>query len=193
VRLANDIGYPVVLKLAAPGLAHKTEVGGVRLNVDSDAAVHVAFREMVDGIGQTHPEVRVDGILVQEQLPAGRELILGVHYDHQFGPLVLAGLGGVFAEALQDTVVRVPPIDEGAALEMLDHIQGRALLQSHRGAGPADVGAVVPCIVALSHLALDMGELLEDVDINPVIVFDQGKGARVVDALFVLRAQKPEN
>lgn len=189
VAAAEAIGYPVVLKVESADLPHKTEAGGVLLGVGSAAAVREGFRQILDNARRYNPAARVDGVLVQEMVGHGRELILGMSQDPTFGPAVAVGLGGVFVETLKDIALGVPPLTEYDARDMLARLRGYAILEGSgaRGAGPADIDALVDTILRFSRLCLDLREEVAEIDINPLLVFGAGQGVRVVDCLIVPR------
>ena len=187
VAAARDLGGSVVLKLDAAGLAHKSDVGAVRLGLAGDDAVRVAATELL-ALGDrltAGGAATVRGLLVAPMAPPGLELIVGVSRDPQFGPIVLAGLGGVFAEALDDVALCLAPVSARDAAAMLAGLRGKALLDGVRGRPPVDRGAVVEILVALGHLAAERPDI-RAIDVNPVIAHDHG--ALAVDALVVLDA-----
>jgi acetyltransferase len=189
VAAANDIGYPVVLKIESPDISHKTEAGGVLLDVQDAAAVHEGFARVIANARAYDATARINGVLVQEMAPRGRELILGMTQDPSFGPAVAVGLGGIFVEVLKDVQLGVPPLTERDAREMLRRLRGYAILEGSgaRGAGPADVDALVAIITRFAQLCLDLREEVAEIDINPLLVYEQGRGAKVVDCLIVPR------
>lgn len=186
------VAPPWVLKIVSPDILHKTEVGGVVLGVGSPAEAREADRGLRERVAARRPEARIDGVLVQHQVEgAVAELLLGVTQDAQFGPVVLAGLGGVFAEALEDTALRVAPVDRGEARAMLRELRGYRLLTGFRGRPPADVEALAEAIASLSALAAELEDEVAEVDLNPVLALPAGRGAAAVDALVTLRDTRP--
>jgi succinyl-CoA synthetase beta subunit len=177
IAVAEEIGWPVAVKTAAPGVHHKTDVGGVALGLTDADAVRAAYDDMASRLG---PDV-----VVAAMAPPGIELALGIVRDPQFGPLVLVAGGGVLVEVMHDRRLRVPPLDEARGLAMIDALRARPLLDGIRGAPPADVGSAARAIARLSVLAADLGDLLDALDVNPVIVTPEGCVA--VDALVVPR------
>lgn len=175
VGAAASLGYPVVLKSAAPGLAHKTDAGGVALGLRDEDGVREAYRGIRDALGP--------GVVVQPQVEGGVELALGMVSDPQFGPLVLVGAGGVLTEFLSDRRMALPPLDHLRARRLLDRLRVRPLLDGYRGAEAADIDAVVDAVVALSVLAADLGDRIEALDVNPLICGPSGCTA--VDALVI--------
>jgi acetyltransferase len=169
-RVATAIGFPVVLKIVSPQIVHKTDVGGIRANLDTVTAVKIAAVEMLDVVRQRAPEAIVDGILVQRMIQGGRETITGITRDPAFGPLVMFGLGGVFVEAIRDVVFRIAPIRPLDAHDMVHAIRGVAILDGIRGAAPVDFAALVDVLLRVSQLAVDVPDIAE-LDVNPLLTF----------------------
>jgi acyl-CoA synthetase (NDP forming) len=190
VKAAARIGGPVALKIQSADITHKTEAGGIVLGVLGETAVREAYERVLASTKRAYPEVPVQGILVQAMAPPGREIILGITRDSTFGPMLMVGLGGIHVEVLRDIAFAPVPIDEQEALALLDQLKGAALLGSIRGTPPADCAGLAKLIAKLSGFAADHADLIEEVDLNPVIVHPQGQGLTVVDALIVKR--KPE-
>jgi acetyltransferase len=187
VDLAQTIGYPVVLKILSPDIQHKTEIRGIRVGLADDAAVTNAFREVMTAARRHSPGARLQGVLVQEMISADAvEVILGLGRDPAFGPVVVFGSGGILVELMKDSVSRVPPLSRAQALEMIHETRGARLLEGFRGRPKADIGALAGALVSLSHLALDVGDLVRALDINPLMVLPDGQGVRAVDALVEL-------
>ncbi|MDP9295609.1 MAG: acetate--CoA ligase family protein, partial [Actinomycetota bacterium] len=177
-RAAHRLRWPVAVKTAVPGMEHKSDAGGVKLNVGTPEAMKAAYRDLVHRLGAE--------VVVAEMAPAGVELALGIVRDAQFGPLVLVAAGGVLVEIMADRRLALPPLDEGRARALVDGLAVRPLLDGVRGEPAADVDAVARAIAALSVLAEDLGDVLEAVDVNPLIA---GPGGCVaVDALVIPRA-----
>lgn len=187
VVLAEQIGYPVVLKIDSPDISHKTEAGGVLLDLKSAQAVQEAYDKILDNVRNYNPAARINGVLVQEMLPQGIEVIVGITNDDVFGPTVMFGLGGIFVEVLQDVAFRVAPFSPGDALEMIREIKGYRVLEGVRGGPPADLEALVEVLVRVSELAVVLGDRIEELDINPLVVYPAGQGVRAADALLVFR------
>jgi len=185
-QAANRIGYPVVLKIIAGQVTHKSDVGGVQLGLQDAAAVKAAFEEMVRRVREVHPQAQIDGVLVQPMVRGGRELILGGRQDPQFGPVVLVGLGGIFVEVFEEVVVRVAPISREEAVGMIESLRGAQILQGARGQEPADLEAVVEALLRISQLLCDFPEIKE-LDVNPLLVFAPGEGCQALDARAILR------
>jgi acyl-CoA synthetase (NDP forming) len=189
VAVAEAIGLPVVMKILSADIPHKTEAGGVRLGVADAAAVRTAYAEIIRNARAYKPAAAIDGVLVQEMVAGGTELILGVQNDPLFGPAVMIGLGGVFAEVMKDVSFRLAPIGRSDAEAMLRELRGFALLDGARGRPKADVDAVVDALLRLSALAVDLRDDLAELDINPLTVLPAGQGVRALDALVKPRRQ----
>ena len=186
VEIAGRIGYPVVLKIASPDILHKTDVGGVKVGLDSAEEVRDAFELMVYRAQRYIPDARIWGCLVQEMVPAGGiEVLVGMNRDPQFGPLVTFGLGGIYVETLKDVTFRVAPFSRQEAAAMLDEIRARALLDGVRGKPPADKDAVIDTLLRMGQLVQDFPEIAE-LDINPLVVYAQNQGAVAIDMRLVL-------
>jgi hypothetical protein len=166
---AAALGFPVVLKLDSPDIAHKTEVGGVKLNLADAAAVCAAFAEIMASAAQHAPEARLDGVLVQRMAPQGVEIILGARRDPQFGPLVLVGTGGVQAELWRDVALDLAPVSAERAEQLLRSLRGFPLLDGFRGAPRADVAALAQAVAAFSRFVAAAGERVQEAEVNPVI------------------------
>lgn len=185
VRAAGLVGYPVVMKASGPQLGHKTELGLVKICLTSASQIRDAYRELTD-IAR-YENVPLDGILVCQMVERGVEMVVGVTQDDLFGPTVTVGLGGVLVEVLHDAAVRVPPFGEDQARAMLTELRGHALLEGVRGAPPADVDALVEVILRIQRMALELGDALSELDINPLMVLPRGQGAVALDALAICR------
>ena len=183
---AGSLGYPVVLKIESPDIAHKTEAGGVLLNLTDAAAVQEGYGSIMKRAREYNPSASIDGVLVQEMLSPGLEVILGVKKDPLFGPTILFGLGGIFVELLKDLSVRTAPLREEDARAMLEEIEGKALLGGVRGEQPRDREALVGIMMKLSRLAVELEDEIAELDINPLIVYADGEGAVAADALVIL-------
>ena len=184
VRAADRLGYPVVLKIDSLHIAHKTDVGGVRVGCDDATGVRAAFRDMLDEVRRRAPAARLDGVLVQRMIAGGREMILGVKTDPLFGPAIVCGFGGIFVEQLRDVSLRVPPVGPAEAAAMIAELRGAAILSGARGRAPADTGALAEAIVRLGALAETHRQTLRALDINPLLVLDDGRGVVAVDWLI---------
>lgn len=185
VRAAGLVGYPVVMKASGALLAHKSELGLVKVGLTSASQVRDAYRELTD-IAR-YEGIALDGVLVCQMVERGVEMVVGVTQDALFGPTVTVGLGGVLVEVLGDVAVRVPPFGESQASAMLSELRGRALLDGVRGAPPADIDALIEVVLRVQRMALELGDELSELDINPLMVLPQGQGAVALDALAVCR------
>jgi len=178
---AAQVGYPLVLKASGEKILHKTEMSLVKLGISNDGELEEAFLQIVN----TVPKSALEGVLVQPFVKTSRELIAGMKRDEHFGPCVLFGLGGIFAEALQDVVFRVAPLDEHDALDMLNEIQGSKVLDEIRGEPAADRQALAKLLLAIGKAGLE-NDNIEEIDLNPVLL--DGPHPVAVDALVILRA-----
>jgi acetate---CoA ligase (ADP-forming) len=186
IRISQQIGYPVVLKIASPDILHKTDVGGVKVGLRSAEEVRDAFELMVYRAQRYLPEARLLGCLVQEMVPpGGLEVLVGMNRDPQFGPLVTFGLGGIYVETLRDVTFRIAPFSEEEARSMLSEIRAHALLDGVRGKPPADKDAIVDSLLRIGQLVVDFPEIAE-LDINPLIVYPEQQGAIAIDMRLVL-------
>jgi acetyltransferase len=185
LHAAREIGYPVVLKIVSPDIAHKVDVGGVKLGIHSDAELRDSYRQMLADVQRAKPSARILGVFVQEFIKGGKETILGLKRDPLFGPLLMFGLGGIYVEALRDVTFRIAPIRELGVTRMIRQIRGFKILEGFRGEPPSDIDAIAECLERLSQLATQLEEIVE-LDINPLVVFERGRGARVVDARIVV-------
>jgi acetate---CoA ligase (ADP-forming) len=185
VEAARQIGLPVVLKIDSPDIVHKTDVGGVVLDLRTEADVRAAFDAMMKRIGEQMPEARLDGVTVERYVKGGRETIIGVSHDPSFGPVVMFGLGGIYVEAVKDVTFRVQPVSDIDAQEMIRSIRGVKLLEGIRGEPPADMKILQETVQRISQLVGDHPAILE-MDINPFVVFE--KGGLVVDARIRIAA-----
>lgn len=188
---AARLGFPVALKIQSPDLPHKTEVGGVVLNLQTPDSVRGAFDEILDRARAASPGADLRGVLVQRMAPRGQEIILGVSRDPTFGPMLMIGLGGIHVEVLRDVAFASAPVTEAEARSLLGELRGAKLLDGVRGAPPADVDALVALMVQVSQLAAEFADDIEEIDLNPVLVHPAGQGLTVVDAL-ILRQEPDE-
>jgi acyl-CoA synthetase (NDP forming) len=188
LALATRIGYPLAIKVQSPDISHKTEAKALRLGIVSDAELGAAYDEVLRNAKAYKPGALIEGVLVQEMVGDGVEAILGVTNDALFGPAVMFGLGGIFAEVLKDVAFRLAPVTPSVAREMIEEIKGYPLLTGARGKTPADVDALADAIVRLSALAVDLKDHVAELDINPLFVMDKGRGVKAADALIKLRS-----
>ncbi|MNK43274.1 succinyl-CoA synthetase subunit alpha [compost metagenome] len=182
---ARAMGFPLVLKIVSPDIAHKTEVGGVFVGVRSEAQLLEEYENLLARVAQKAPAARIAGVLVAQMVQGGVELILGTKKDPMFGPMVMVGLGGIFAEIFKDVALQPAPVDEAQATAMLQSLKAFPLLDGARGRPKADVPAAAKAIAALSRFAVRHADSVSEIDINPLVVLDQGRGAHALDALLV--------
>jgi len=180
VSAAEGIGYPVAMKVVSPQILHKTDIGGVKLNLNSDREVEIAFTEIMRNASLFMPEARIFGAEIQKMMPAGREIIVGMNRDIQFGPLIMFGLGGVYVNILRDVSFRLAPISAQAASEMITETKSYALLRGVRGEPPADINSIIDVILRISQLSMDFREISE-IDINPLFVYERNNGSLALD------------
>ncbi len=185
VHLAAEIGFPVAVKLASPELLHRTDLGGVQLNIMSAEQVRDAFELMTYRAGRYMPDAEIRGCLVQEMVVGGKEVIAGMSRDPSFGPLMMFRLGGIYAEALHDVSYRVAPFGRRDALEMIGAIRGHNLLRGVRGVPPSDLEALAEALLRLTQLAVEFPEIAE-FDVDPIIVLEEGQGVVGIDMRLVL-------
>jgi len=183
VKLAEEIGYPVVLKVVSPDIIHKFNVGGVFLDLKTPKDVRDAFNNIFKNVNRYKPNAKILGVVVQEMAPPSMEVIVGAFKDPHFGPTLMFGLGGIFVEILRDVSFRIAPISEDEAKEMITEIKAYPVLKGYRGMPPADIEAIVQILLNTSKLVVDHLEIKE-LDLNPVIVYE--KGAITVDARIIL-------
>ena len=183
---AEKIGFPVAMKVDSPDILHKTEADAVRLGVPDPDRLAAAFDEILKNARAHHPAARINGVLVQEMVPAGVEVIVGMNRDPQFGPVLMFGLGGIFVEILKDVALRIAPIAREEAVRMIQGVRGYPLLTGARGRSKADIAALAETLVKVSRMAMALGPRLEQLDINPLVVLPQGSGVKVADALVIL-------
>lgn len=183
VEIAEEIGYPVVLKAISSEVVHKSDAGLVKLGLDDAAAVEKAYGEIVDGMGKFSSQA--EGVLVEKMAEAGAEVIIGVSRDPLFGHCIMFGMGGIFVELFKEVAVRIPPISLHEAMNMIRETRCYPLLEGFRGGAAADIQALAETIVRVSELCVDQKDWLQELDINPLLVHEKGKGVIAVDALIV--------
>jgi len=182
---AETIGFPVVLKIASPDVLHKFDYGGVKLNLKNKGEVRRAYHEILHSVLSKRPDAKISGVIVEEMAQPGKEVILGMSRDPQFGPILMFGLGGIYVEALEDVSFRLAPIRELTALHMINRTKTHKILEGFRGEPAYDIRAIADCLKRLSQLVMDFDEIKE-LDINPLIVYEKGKGCAIVDARIIL-------
>jgi len=184
-RIADEIGYPVVLKVDSPDLPHKTELGLVKAGLNSRAELESAFMDMKRKLQAMKKPASIRGFLVQEMVKGGVEVIIGMKREPRMGPVLLFGLGGIFTEVMKDFSLRVCPVSQADVREMIREIKGFRLLEGFRGSPPADVNALEKALLKVSQLAIAIEGQVEEIDINPLIVLPKGQGVRAIDALII--------
>lgn len=189
VEIAEQMGYPVVLKVASPDVLHKTDVGGVRVGLDTPAEVRDSFDLITYRVQRYLPEARLWGCLVQKMAPPGLEVLIGMNRDPQFGPLVTFGLGGIYVEILKDASFRLSPFSRREAVDMLSEIRAQALLEGVRGKPPVDKEAIIDALLRIGQLVIDFPEITE-LDINPFMVYEAGRGGIAIDMRLVLKQEE---
>ena len=185
VQAAEELGYPVVMKIVSPQILHKSDAGGIKLNLKDSNSIKTAYAEIMKNAAAHNPEAELQGVLVESMAPKGHEMIVGMRRDPQFGPLVMFGMGGIYVELLTDISFRVAPLNRQDAREMIMETKAGKLLSGLRGQEPADIDAVVECIIKLAQLSVDFPNISE-VEINPLLVFEKDKGALALDARAIL-------
>jgi acetyl-CoA synthetase (ADP-forming) len=183
VELSRQIGFPVVLKVVSPDIIHKSDVGGVIINLKNEAEVRIAYRKILKKIKTLSPEAKIVGILVQKMAPQSTEVIVGAIKDPQFGQTLMFGLGGIFVELLEDVTFRVAPITREDASEMIKKVKAFPLLNGYRNTPPADLTAIINVLLNASRLVMDHPEIKE-LDLNPIMTYETG--AITVDARIIL-------
>ena len=189
---AQELGFPVVVKIASADITHKTEAGGVRLGIQSSQEAAQAYDDLINNAMAYNPKAKLDGVLVEEMIGGdgthdGVQVVVGFKQDARFGPVITFGMGGVFVELIRDFSLRVVPLDEPEALAMIKETKAYPLLTGYRGDAPRDIAALCQVILSASRLAQDFKEDLAELDMNPVLVLPEGKGIKAVDALIVLK------
>jgi acyl-CoA synthetase (NDP forming) len=181
--ISEDMGYPVVLKISSVDITHKSDAGGVKVNLKDRAAVEKAWDDIMASCTAKHPDADIEGISVQGMAKIGTEVIIGMTKDPSFGPVLMFGLGGIFVEVLKDVAFRIVPLEKNDASEMIAEIKGKKLLEGYRGQDPADTPFLEEMLLKLSGL-VDKTEGIAEIDMNPVFAYKQG--AVVVDARIIL-------
>ncbi len=185
VTLSKEIGYPVVLKISSKDITHKSDAGGVKVNLKDKAAVEKAYDDIMVSCIAKYPNANIEGVAVQRMAKAGTEVIIGMTKDPSFGPVLMFGLGGIFVEVLKDVAFRIVPLEKKDASEMINEIKGKKLLEGYRGQDSADIPFLEDMLLKLSEL-VDKTEGIAEIDMNPVFAYKQG--AVVVDARIILES-----
>jgi acyl-CoA synthetase (NDP forming) len=185
VTIAKETGYPLAVKVFSPSISHKSDVGGVILNVSSKMELEKAYWTILENLNQRTPGAKFSGIYLQKMAQLDMEVIIGIKRDDQFGPVILFGMGGKYVEFLEDTSLRLAPITKDEAAEMISEVRGAAILQGVRGEKPFDVLAIIDSLLRLSQLAVQY-PAIKEIDVNPLIVNHEGMGVVVVDARIII-------
>jgi acetyltransferase len=188
IDLAESIGYPIVMKVESPDIAHKTDVGGVVLDIDSSEELARSYEVMLSKVREKLPKAKISGVSIQKMVK-GREVIVGMVRDDQFGPVITFGLGGIFVEFLKDVTQGIAPLDRHQVENMVRSIKAYPTLTGARGRRPGDIPALVEVILKVSQLSMEFPEL-EELEMNPVMIGDEGTGVTAVDALVTIKGER---
>jgi acetyltransferase len=187
VELAEKNGYPIVMKIVSPDILHKSDAGGVKVNIKDEAGVREAYKTILENATAYKPDADIHGIVIQDMAPWGTEVIVGSVNDATFGATVMFGLGGIFVEVLKDVTFRVAPIAESEAMTMLSEIKSTPILDGVRGESPRDKAALAKVLTQYAQMVNDLSDEVKETDANPVLVYEQGQGVCVVDARIILK------
>ncbi len=190
IRLAKKTGFPVVMKVVSPDIIHKSDAGGVKVNIKDEGAVADAYRTILANCKKYKAEANIHGIAVQQMAPYGTEVIVGSVNDPTFGPTIMFGMGGVFVEVLKDVTFRVAPVNKDQIERMLGEIRGAPILSGVRGEGPRDRAALVDLLCRYSHMVYELRDEIAETDANPILIYKEGDGLKVVDARVILKQKK---
>jgi acyl-CoA synthetase (NDP forming) len=183
VLKANDIGFPVVLKVISPQILHKSDVGGVILNIGDEKELEVQYEQLLAGVGKREPSAKILGVLVEKMMPPSTEMIVGGIRDRQFGPSIMFGIGGIFAEIYDDVAFRVAPIDKIDASNLIHELKGHKILEGARGKPPADLDSIISILINVSDLMIEH-DAINQLDLNPVIAYSDSVCA--VDSRIII-------
>ncbi len=189
VDIAKSTGFPVVMKIVSPQILHKSDAGGVKVNIKDEAGVRDAYNSILSNAKKYKADADIHGVAIQEMAPWGTEVIMGSVNDATFGPTVMFGLGGIFVEVLKDVTFRVAPISESQAENMLGEIRGAPILAGARGESPRDKKALTEVLCKYASMIYDLQDEVAETDANPVLVYEEGQGVKVVDARIILKAK----
>lgn len=192
VKAAEEIGYPLVMKIVSPQISHKSDVGGIKLNLNNAEEVKSAYEDMMENIPKKEPEATLEGVQLQKMLSGGNEVIIGMVQDPTFGPMLMFGLGGIYVEVLKDVKFAIAPVNENEAKDMITGIKTHELLEGTRGSKASDIEAIKNIILRISQLVTDFPEINE-FEINPLMVFDEGEGALAVDMRLMLKEEETQS
>ncbi len=188
IKISNEIGFPVVMKISSPDITHKSDAGGVKVGLKTSAEVAQAYREIMSSCTSKFPTAKMEGIAVQNMARPGVEVIVGMTKDQQFGPVIMFGLGGIWVEILKDTTFRITPLTQNDARDMITEIKSFPLLKGFRGMEPVDLQALEDILMKVSSFVEDNPQIKE-MDLNPIFAYKDG--AMVVDARIILEPNKP--
>jgi 4-hydroxybutyryl-CoA synthetase (ADP-forming) len=180
VKIAKKIGYPVVMKIASPQIIHKSDAGGVKVNLTNDQDLKSAFKEIVANAKKYNKKAEIKGVLIVEMVKGGKEMIIGSKLESGMGPVIMLGMGGIYVEVLKDVTFKLAPVTDKEADDMISSIKMKKILEGVRGEKPSDKSKLSECIQKLSQLVTDFSEIKE-LDMNPVLVMEKGKGCKILD------------
>jgi len=186
-RLVDEVGGPVVMKIVSPEILHKSDVGGIRLNLADRTAVLAEYEKLMKDIHAAKPEAHLEGVMIEKMAPRGQEVIIGMKRDVGFGPLLMFGLGGIYVELFKDVAFRIAPVTTAEARQMITETRAGKLLTGFRGTAKADLDAVVEVILRLGRISLDFPQI-EEIEVNPLLVYPEGQGALALDGRVILKA-----
>ncbi|AEC51310.1 hypothetical protein PNA2_0393 [Pyrococcus sp. NA2] len=187
IEYAKEIGYPIAMKLMSPQILHKSDARVVMLNIKDEEELKKKWEEIHENARKYRPDAEILGVLIAPMLKPGREVIIGVTEDPQFGHAIMFGLGGIFVEILKDVTFRLVPITEKDARKMIREIKAYPILAGARGEKPADIEAIVDMLLKVSKLVDELKDYIKEMDLNPVFVYNEGEGAVIVDARIILK------
>ncbi|MDX9849561.1 MAG: acetate--CoA ligase family protein [Anaerolineaceae bacterium] len=187
ISMAKEVGFPIVMKIVSPEILHKSDAGGVKVNIKDEASCREAYNTIIENAKAYNPDANIHGIAIQEMAPWGTEVILGSVNDATFGPTMMFGLGGIFVEVLKDVTFRVAPVSKKSSLRMISEIRGAPILAGVRGEAPRDREVLAETISRYANMIVDLADEVSESDANPVLVYEEGKGVKVVDARIILK------
>lgn len=190
VQIANNIGYPIVMKIVSPDILHKSDAGGVRVDIRDESGIRESYKEILKNAKAYKPDAEILGVVIQEMAPWGREIILGSVNDATFGPTVMFGLGGIFVEVLKDVTFKVAPFSLKQAHKMIDEIKAAPILKGIRGEKPRDLDMLSEAICKYANMVVDLKDEIAESDANPVLLYEKGQGLKVVDARIILKKKQ---
>jgi len=183
IGLAKEINFPIAMKIVSPDIIHKSDAGGVKLDIKDEKEAKLAYQEIISKVKKYNKEAQIFGVITYSMIPKRTEIIIGMMKDPHFGPVVMFGMGGIYVEVLKDVSFRIIPLEERDAEEMITEIKGYEILKGIRGEPPRDIQAIEEVLMKVSKLAMENSEINE-IDLNPIFVFE--KGLQVVDARMIL-------